>query len=300
MRPVATLLVATLFSLFSPQISAGDGWIEDLGEGLAEARRSGKHVLVDFTGSDWCPPCKALDQELLSKDSFRRTVGDDFVLVALDYPRSKPQPDDLRERNREHASTYGIRGYPTLIAMTPDGVEYGRRVGYQRGMAGQYQGWVVNLARHRAAIVEALGVLGRPAPAGGDALETWRSEQVAAAASLVEALGTDTPESAVMVLELHDPEDDSLGQARLALASWEARSTQDGEPDFAVMHERLTNLAADEPTVTRLGAYHAWLALSAAQTGRGEQATSALARARELDAPAELVGWVASVVADEG
>lgn len=296
MRTVLPLLAAALLAA-AASASAADGWLPDLDEGFDQARRTGKHLLVDFTGSDWCPPCQALDRDLLSKADFRRDAGAEFVLVSLDFPRRKAQAADLRARNRAYAEQYGVRGYPTLIAMTPDGTEYGRRVGYTSGRAGDYRAWIERLGDHRDAIEDALDVLGRPSPDGGAALDAWRQGQVDAAASLVETLGTDAPASAVTVLELHDPQDTSLAQARLALLGFEARSVQDGEPDFERMARRLDNLPDATPSIVRLGDYHAWRALAAAMTERDADAADALEQARRLGASDDLLGYVESVAA---
>ena len=53
MRPFITALAATLVVLASPAAFAGEGWIEDFDEAAALAKKEGKDLLVDFTGSDW-------------------------------------------------------------------------------------------------------------------------------------------------------------------------------------------------------------------------------------------------------
>ncbi len=53
MKHLWTALAATLVVLASPAAIAGDGWIEDFDEAAALAKKEGKDLLVDFTGSDW-------------------------------------------------------------------------------------------------------------------------------------------------------------------------------------------------------------------------------------------------------
>ena len=53
MRPLWTALAATAVIFASPAAIAGDGWIEDFDEAAALAKKEGKDLLVDFTGSDW-------------------------------------------------------------------------------------------------------------------------------------------------------------------------------------------------------------------------------------------------------
>jgi len=105
-------------------------WTEDYKAALETAKKDKKMVLLDFTGSDWCPPCKALNATVLTSDAFAQWTKDTFVLVDLDYPRAKPQDDATKKQNADLAKQYGIEGYPTIIILNSDGKEIGRQVGY--------------------------------------------------------------------------------------------------------------------------------------------------------------------------
>ena len=50
---------------------AAEGWVVDFEKAQAQAAKEGKSILMEFTGSDWCPPCKALQKNVLSKDVFK-------------------------------------------------------------------------------------------------------------------------------------------------------------------------------------------------------------------------------------
>ncbi len=101
-----------------------------LPEALAKAKKENKHVFVDFTGSDWCPPCKALDRNVLTKDAFLDYAKQNLVLVVLDFPRSKPQSASLRRANQALAQQYRVEGYPTVILMDGAGKVLHRESGY--------------------------------------------------------------------------------------------------------------------------------------------------------------------------
>ena len=132
----------TLFLVLPLTLSAGliaqdedhSIWHADYDAAVAAAKESGKDLLVDFTGSDWCSWCIKLDNEVFSTDEFKTKAPEMFELVKLDYPRSEevkakvPNPD----RNAEIRDQHGIRGYPTVLAMTADGVVFGR-TGYAPG-----------------------------------------------------------------------------------------------------------------------------------------------------------------------
>jgi thioredoxin-related protein len=87
-------------------------------------------VLVDFTGSDWCPPCKALHKNVLSSPEFLSYAKDNLVLVEIDFPRTKPQNDALKKANKELAKKHDIDGYPTVIVFDSNGKELLKDVGY--------------------------------------------------------------------------------------------------------------------------------------------------------------------------
>lgn len=104
-------------------------WSEDYKASLDAAKKDKKIVVLHFTGSDWCPPCKALEKTVLTSDAFAKWSADK-VLVDLDYPNAKPQSADLKKQNADVAKQYNIEGYPTVILLSSDGKEIGRQVGY--------------------------------------------------------------------------------------------------------------------------------------------------------------------------
>jgi thioredoxin-related protein len=55
------------------------------------------------------------------------------VLVQLDFPRTKPQSDDLKQANAALAKRFNVDGYPTYVLLNPSGSELGRQVGYREG-----------------------------------------------------------------------------------------------------------------------------------------------------------------------
>jgi protein disulfide-isomerase len=108
------------------------GWMTDADAAMARASGEGRRVFLFFTGSDWCGWCIRLNQEILSTPQFAGYAQEKLVLVELDFPRRKNQPDALREQNATLARKYGIRGYPTVIVLNSDGSVAGK-LGYQPG-----------------------------------------------------------------------------------------------------------------------------------------------------------------------
>lgn len=111
---------------------AGDGWMTDFEAAKAKAKAENKPLLLDFTGSDWCGWCIKLDKEVFSKDAFKEYASAELVLVELDFPRGKEQPAELKAQNEKLAKQYGVRGFPTIVVLSPEG-ELIEKTGYQRG-----------------------------------------------------------------------------------------------------------------------------------------------------------------------
>ena len=118
--------------------AAESEWLTDLSKASAQAKESKKLVLLDFTGSDWCPPCKALHKNVLTSKEFTAFAKDNLVLVEVDFPRSKKQSAELKKANAELQKKFAIDGYPTIIVLDPDGKELSKEVGYGGTSAAEY------------------------------------------------------------------------------------------------------------------------------------------------------------------
>jgi thioredoxin-related protein len=114
-------------------LAASDGWTEDFAAAKKQAAEENKHLLINFTGSDWCGWCIKLKEEAFDHDAFKEGVADKFVLVELDYPRDSSKLSEATiEQNDKLKDQYMIRGYPTIIATDAEGKPYAT-TGYQPG-----------------------------------------------------------------------------------------------------------------------------------------------------------------------
>lgn len=100
-----------------------EGWSTDLEKAFEQAKAEKKHVLVEFTGSDWCPPCIAMRKNVFSKKDFVDAASKKFILVELDFPKGDKA---LKEKNQPLAEKHKIEGFPTVILFTPEGKEFTR------------------------------------------------------------------------------------------------------------------------------------------------------------------------------
>ena len=121
------------------QVSAEEGaWQTDFSKAQARARSEKKMVLMDFNGSDWCPPCKALRKTVLNSEEFKDFAKDNLVLVDVDFPHQKQQTEELKKANKALAEKFSIEGYPTVIVLSPDGKELKKMVGYDGQSAKEF------------------------------------------------------------------------------------------------------------------------------------------------------------------
>ena len=117
-------------------------WMTDYEEALEASRESGKPVLMNFTGSDWCPPCIQMKNNVLDTADFHEFATDNLVLLELDFPRNKPQEPEVARQNRELAESFRIQGYPTFVVTDEEGNELRRTVGYKRGGPEAFIAWI--------------------------------------------------------------------------------------------------------------------------------------------------------------
>ncbi|WP_397362559.1 thioredoxin family protein [Olleya sp. R77988] len=93
-------------------------WLTDLDEAKKEALASEKPILLYFTGSDWCAPCKMLKKDFFNTEAFEEKA-EKFVLVMIDMPRRTDViSEEQLKKNEKVVSKYNASGgYPNLVAL---------------------------------------------------------------------------------------------------------------------------------------------------------------------------------------
>jgi protein disulfide-isomerase len=143
-RIVSTLLLG-LFASAGLLNAAGEGWHLNLEKALKVAKAEGKQVMIEFHGSDWCPPCKKLNEDVLSTAKFKAFAEGHLELVDADFPRRTELPAEQKAQNEALAERFGIRGFPTVVVLDAEGNELGRTVGFPRG---GLEGFMKFLSKH--------------------------------------------------------------------------------------------------------------------------------------------------------
>ena len=124
-----TLCTALMLAALVPAWAAE--WMTDLEAAKAKAAAENKAVLIDFTGSDWCGWCVRLRKQVLDTPAFETYAKDKFVLMEVDVPHNPKFDKELRARNEKLCEQYNVRGFPTLIVVTPDGEVVGGFSGFK-------------------------------------------------------------------------------------------------------------------------------------------------------------------------
>ena len=131
-------LILTLLFLATVTAHAKVTWLTDLDAAKAQGIKENKPLLVDFTGSDWCPPCIQLHKVVFESAEFA-AVASKYVLVELDYPRKTSQAPELKAKNAELSKKFGISGFPTVLLIdAKSGDVFGKTVGFGGQTAKEY------------------------------------------------------------------------------------------------------------------------------------------------------------------
>lgn len=90
------------------------GWLVNLDEAYQLSKTSGKPIMANFTGSDWCGWCKRLTADVFSKPEFQSWAKDNVILLEVDFPRMKKLPDNIMAQNASLKNAFEIPGFPTV------------------------------------------------------------------------------------------------------------------------------------------------------------------------------------------
>ena len=95
-------------------------WLTDLPQALNKAKAEKKVVLMDFTGSDWCPGCIALHKAVFDTKTFENYADKHLVLVEVDFPDRIKQSKALEKANLALKDEFKVDGFPTVILVDAD------------------------------------------------------------------------------------------------------------------------------------------------------------------------------------
>jgi thioredoxin-related protein len=113
-----------LVILFSIAFLGNITWLGDFKAAKVEAAQQHRHILINFSGSDWCGPCIRLRKEILESSVFENYASEHLVLVRADFPRQKKnQPAKEQVKlNEALADQYNADGkFPYTLLVDENG-----------------------------------------------------------------------------------------------------------------------------------------------------------------------------------
>ena len=126
---IGLILLIVVGSVYSQESTLN--WLTDFDEAKQISEKQKKPILMYFTGSDWCSPCKKLKKDFFNSEEFI-IKSKDFVLLMVDLPRRNDliSPEQKR-KNMLLMQDYNRRGsFPTLVGLKADGKVLGDINGY--------------------------------------------------------------------------------------------------------------------------------------------------------------------------
>jgi len=126
----------------------GEGWLKNYDEALAEAKKEKRNVLVYFTGSDWCPPCKMLKKDLFDTEAFK-AISSNYTLLYIDIPRNRELISaEQMKHNSELLQKMNKKGvFPLIVILNDQGSTLDQYSGYS--MTGEVQYHMALLEKYK-------------------------------------------------------------------------------------------------------------------------------------------------------
>lgn len=110
----------SLFFLLPVLFFSVTQWHYNLDEAKQIAKKEHRHILLNFSGSDWCGPCIRMHNEIFEAEGFKKMADSQLVLVNADFPRKKKnqltaQQQQINDAMADHYNSQGKFPYTLLL-----------------------------------------------------------------------------------------------------------------------------------------------------------------------------------------
>ena len=119
---VLALSAATALATYPKAKGAEPGvWTQDYEAATQLAAEKGLPIILNFTGSDWCPYCQIMESRVFNSPKWKSWAKDNIVCVFVDFPRDEKLKAKVGEdkivANRALAQKHKVNGYPTYVIL---------------------------------------------------------------------------------------------------------------------------------------------------------------------------------------
>lgn len=91
-----------------------EGWLVSLDKAYDLSKKTGKPIMANFTGSDWCGWCIKLTAAVFSKPEFKSWAEKNVILLEVDFPRRTQLPQEIQAQNNSLQGAFQVSGFPTV------------------------------------------------------------------------------------------------------------------------------------------------------------------------------------------
>lgn len=241
----ALLLASTILLTPTFSYAGGEGWMHDFEAAKKRALEEKKDLLIDFTGSDWCPPCQDLSARILSQESFKVEAAKNYILVELDFPNDKTKiTPEISAQNQQLAEHYGIQGFPTILLTDAQGRPFGQ-TGHHLGGPQDYLDHLADLQKSKTLRDVAFAKAEK-----STGLDKSRALHAALQSIPLEHL-RHYP-NVIETIKLNDPKDETGFFAEQARRVAEAKAQEEFYEKVSILDGQLDDLIADNQSAKAL------------------------------------------------
>jgi len=130
-RYIIVVFLIISVTTFAQEEKVNLKWLTSIEKAQKVSKKSKKPILVFFTGSDWCTPCRKLEEDFFSTEEFIKK-SDNFILVIIDKPfRVDIISEKQMEYNNKVIAKYNPKKtFPKMLILNSKGKVLDKMSGY--------------------------------------------------------------------------------------------------------------------------------------------------------------------------